>query len=195
MKEYYLKDKKIVSLNSLLSNFKEEDVKNLLKTFHNPLNQDVEDFIHNKSIDFEKRGISRTFLFIDNDDNNKPKILAFFSLALEVLHLQGIKSKNRRKKLAKGFDDKEYIPVFLIAQLGKSYNVKKGEGKLILETSIIFVKRVSDYVGGKYVFLDVIKKDDNSHQKLLKFYFSYGFTELMEIKIDQETLIRLVLKL
>ncbi|WP_456466156.1 hypothetical protein [Persephonella sp.] len=191
MKEYSLKNKDIIPLRLLLSKFKEKDIENLLKTFHNPLNQDVEDFLHNKSIDFEKRGISRTFIFLDN---NKPKVLAFFSLALEVLHLQDIKSKNKRKKLAKGFDNKEYIPVFLIAQLGKSHDVKKGEGKIILETSIIFVKRASDYVGGKYVFLDIIKKDDDSHQKLLEFYLNYGFTELMEIKTEEETLIRLVLK-
>ena len=194
MKEHSLKDKNIIPLELLLSNFKEEDVKNLLKTFHNSLNQDVEDFLHNKAIDFEKRGISRTFLFVATDNNDKPKVLAFFSLALEVLHLQGI-SKSKRKKLAKGFDNKDYIPVFLIAQLGKSYDVRKGDGKIILETSIMFVKRASNYVGGKYVFLDVIKKDDNSHQKLLKFYFNYGFKELMEIKTQQETLIRLVLKL
>lgn len=191
MKEYSLKNKDIVPLRLLLSNFEERDIKNLLKTFYNPLNQDIEDFLYNKSIDFEKRGISRTFLFLDND---KPKVLAFFSLAMGILHIQNVKSKNQKKKLAKGFNNKEYIPVFLIAQLAKSYDVKKGEGKQILETAVIFVKRASNYIGGKYLFLDVIRKDDGSHQKLLKFYLDYGFVELMEIETSKETLIRLVLK-
>jgi len=191
VKEFSLKDKPIVPLKLLLSKFEEETVKNILKTFSNPLNQDVEDFIHNKSIDFEKRCISRTFLFFENDS---PKVLAFFSLAMEVLHLQGIKSKNQKKKISKGFNNKEYMPVFLIAQLGKSDDVKKGEGKLILDTSILFVKKASEYIGGKYVFLDVIKREDNSHMKLLEFYISYGFNKLMKIETEKESLIRLFLK-
>ncbi len=192
MKEYTLRNKNIIPLSKLLFEFDEALIQELLNTFNNPLNEDVNHFIHHEAIDFEKRGISRTFLFIPNDEY---KVLAFFSLAMEILHLEKIKSKNKRKKLAKGFRNKEFIPIFLIAQLGKSKDVKKGEGKIILDNALYFIKKASSYIGGKYVSLDIIKKDDNSHEKLLKFYKNYGFEELFEIKTSTSNLIRLVSKI
>jgi len=43
---------------------------------------DVESFLKNKAIDFEKRDRSRTYLLVDDDNNN---LLGYFTLSLKAL--------------------------------------------------------------------------------------------------------------
>jgi hypothetical protein len=72
--------------------------------------------------------------------------------------------------------------------------VRKGEGEIILRYA--FIKEASNYVGGKYVILDIVKKIIHIFKLyILNFYKKYGFKELLEIKTQKETLIRLISKI
>lgn len=58
-------------------------VKKLLKTFHCAKNPDLQDFLHNKAITFDKNLRSRSYLYIDNDKKNA--IVGYFTVAINYL--------------------------------------------------------------------------------------------------------------
>lgn len=98
-------------------------VKKLLETFPCSKNRDLQDFLHNKALTFEKHLRSRTYLYVDNDTK---AVAAYFTIAISTLHTEGISSDII--KMLDGYqDDTKSIPCFLIGQLGKSdqYETKK----------------------------------------------------------------------
>ena len=58
-------------------------------------NPDVEYFIKNKALDYEKRCFCRTFLLIDKDSN----IAGYFTLSLKTLAFQDYVSNNKKKAI------------------------------------------------------------------------------------------------
>ena len=60
---------------------------------------DIENFLKSRAIQFEKLGKSRTF-FIYDEDQDELQILAYFTLAIQVLKIpEGMLSGNKVKKL------------------------------------------------------------------------------------------------
>ena len=51
-----------VNIQDILKAVGEEKVQSLLSDFSSPLNEEVEDFVHNKSIEFAKKKLSITYL-------------------------------------------------------------------------------------------------------------------------------------
>jgi hypothetical protein len=91
-------------------------IKKLLQTFKCNQNSDLQDFLHNKALVFEKNLRSRTYLYIDNNTKN---VVAYFTIAINTLYTDNISSEVI--KLLDGYrDDTKSIPCFLIGQLGKS---------------------------------------------------------------------------
>jgi hypothetical protein len=91
-------------------------IKKLLQTFKCIKNIDLQDFLHNKALVFEKNLRSRTYLYIDNNTKN---VVAYFTIAINTLYTDNISSEVI--KLLDGYkNDTKSIPCFLIAQLGKS---------------------------------------------------------------------------
>ena len=89
-----------LSINDLLKYDTEEYVKeNILNTFSSRKNNNVEDFLHNKAIFFEKSSISTTHLIFDNNDT----LLGYFSVANKSLILPNERFENlsnsKQKKL------------------------------------------------------------------------------------------------
>ena len=115
-KNYY-KSLDFISLSSLLELKDEATIKNLLSTFSCTINNDLEKFLHENSIDLEKRKISRTYLYFNQD----LEIAAYFTLSLKILNTNGI-SKTLIQKLDGVRKDRENIPCYLIGQLGKNSN-------------------------------------------------------------------------
>ena len=65
----YIENVKIVSLQDLLDELKDRKHvrENILKNFKNKYNKDIEDFLHNKAIEFEKAGLSSTHLVFNEN--------------------------------------------------------------------------------------------------------------------------------
>ena len=61
--------------------------KKLLKTFQCSRNIDLQDFLYNKAITFEKHFRARTYLYISNDTQ---EVAAYFTIAISVLFTDGI---------------------------------------------------------------------------------------------------------
>jgi hypothetical protein len=133
------------------------EVRKLLQTFSCSRNTDLQDFLHNKALTFEKHLRSRTYLYIDNETK---EVSAYFTISITTLHTDGI-SREVIKILDGYQEDTKSIPCFLIGQLGKSdhYRYKK-IGEFILEDSIEIIDSLHDAVGGRFILLDAINVEE-----------------------------------
>ena len=67
----------LITLAELLRKEGEEQILAMLGQFKCSKNADLQDFLHNKAVDYERKDRSRTFLLVANG-----RVKAFFSLAL-----------------------------------------------------------------------------------------------------------------
>ncbi len=144
----------LYQLSELLSQMPStRKVKELLQTFSCSRNEDLQNFLHNKAITFEKHLRSRTYLYIDNTTK---KVSGYFTISISTLHTDGISSEVI--KMLDGYQENtKSIPCFLIGQLGKSdYYKDKKIGEYILEDSISTIDDLHYAVGGRFILLDAI---------------------------------------
>jgi len=128
-------------------------IKKLLQSFKCNQNIDLQDFLYNKALVFEKNLRSRTYLYIDNNTKN---IVAYFTIAINTLYTDNISSEVI--KLLDGYrDDTKSIPCFLIEQLGKSDLYKDIKiGQFIIEDAIEIIDNSQMSLGGRFILLDSI---------------------------------------
>ena len=152
-----------------------------LSKFSCGLNQEIENFIRNKAIDFAKRSLSITYLVTDLDDG---QILGYFALTHKsIVFNDADLSNTARKKLARysRLDSKtgNYMAsAFLLAQFGKNYAVDGGsriKGSELMQLALSVLLTVRRQIGGGIVYLDC----ENS-SKLISFYENEGFKKFDE---------------
>ncbi len=159
-------------------------VQKAFSSFSCTRNQDVENFLKENSIRFEKSDITRTYLIIDQDrfeDNKTINIVAYFSLALKILIIPELLS-NRKTKKIDGFskDAKEAI-VYLIGQLGKNDNYSDDiSGSEILNRAINIITDIQNSIGGRVVLVEC---EDNKN--LIDFYNKNDFEILPEYRENE----------
>jgi len=152
-------------------------IKKLLETFECSKNQDLQDFLHNKALTFEKHLRSRTYLYIENSSKN---VIAYFTIAVTTLHTSNI-SKEVIQLLDGYRDDIDTIPCFLIGQLGKSSNYESLKiGEFILNDTINIIDKSQKSLGGRFILLDAI-----NNQKVLSFYEKNAFFSIEEDKQNE----------
>jgi hypothetical protein len=158
-------------------------VKKFLGTFACSRNPDLQDFLHNNALIFEKHLRSRTYLYVDNDTK---EVAAYFTIAISTLHTEGI-SKEVVKLLDGYKDDTKTIPCFLIGQLGKSDRyVKKKIGVYMLEDAIEIIDAAHAALGGRFILLDAI-----NNAKVIAFYEENSFFRVEnDSKSESLTMIR-----
>lgn len=165
----------------------EDRVKSILSSFSCPLNRDVELFIRTKSIEFDKQGISRTYIVLTSYQK-APVIVGYFTIALKTVQIaKNILSSRNRKRIRKfatyNKDTDTYtIASLLIGQLGKNFT--NGYDKLISGDELITLalEKVSDVHllgGGKIVYLEC-----EDQEKLLRFYRGHGFVPFGKRPLD-----------
>lgn len=142
-------------------------VKRLLETFNCTRNTDLQNFLHNKAVTFEKNLRSRSYLYIDNDTQ---EVAAYFTITISTLHTDGISSEVI--ELLDGYkDDIASIPCFLIGQLGKSDKFEPRKiGEYILDDAIEIIDQSQNTLGGRFILLDAINKE-----QVIKFYENNAF--------------------
>lgn len=166
----------IVNLLDLLESYDEEAVKKFLLNYRCPINNDVEEFLHHKAINFTKQRISITFL-VCSTINKYVQILGYFSLANKVFSIS-CKDVSRTlfKKISKYslFDSENntyFTSIPLIAQLGKNFACNEPiSGANLLSIACNKVNNIQNELGGKCVYLESMEND-----KLIDFYSTYGF--------------------
>lgn len=191
---------KKISLQSLLKQIKDtEKIKeNVLNTFNGRGESEVSDFLHNKSIDYEQRSLSSTYLIY----NDRSQLVGYFTISNKGL----IISKESYEKLLKKQQKKwsfngrklengDYIVnSFLLGQLGKNFNKNileedKIKGVELLTIAYKLLIKIKNLINVKYLWIEC---EDN--KKLLDFYSNFGF-KLIENYVSNNGLKVMILKL
>jgi hypothetical protein len=178
-----------VLLKEMIKEVGEDRVKSILSGFLCPINKDVEGFLKQKAIEFDKQGISSTHL-IFTSFKSEPVLIGYFALANKCIDVPIKKlSSNMRKRMARfgpRHNDNTLIQIALplIAQLGKNY--AEGYNKLIsgdelLKIAIEQIQEVQRILSGKFTYLEC-----EDTPKLKEFYSSNGFVEFSERPLDEE---------
>lgn len=141
---------------------------------------DIKHFLIKNAVEFEKYN-SRTFLVFDKING---KLKGYFTLTLKALNIKDI-SNRFKKRILKTFTSTEYLPAYLIAQVGRDINnSKKGFGKVLIETAITIINQVKKVVAGRIIYLDC--KDE-----LKTYYANLGFKLLQPNPKKPEELVQL----
>ena len=148
-------------LADFLATHSTSQVKKILNTFSCARNADVEDFLHNKAITFEKYLRSRTYIYIHNKSK---RIEAHFSIGITYLLTKDI-DRDMIKFLDGYTDESVAIPCYLVGQLGKSDECKAKIGNFLLDETITIIDNAQNTLSGRFVLVDSL--NDIS---IIKFY-------------------------
>jgi len=165
-------------------------VREVLSLFFCTKNSDVETFLRDKAITFEKASRARTYLILDEEalTDGKIDIIAYFTVSMKALNLREGISKNVRKHLD-GLGNKQgsTFVVYLIGQLGKNDNYRSEiDGKELIAMAIATIKEAYDVVGGRYILVEC-----EPVPGLKKLYEDNDFTFLQE-SLENDSLIQFI---
>jgi len=181
----------VLALRELLEIRREEDVKSLLLSFetlkvlNSAKEHDVQSFLHLQSIEYEKFGLSRTYLVMSTF-KNKPFIAGYFSISNKPLIIkkksfQKLSNSLKKKLMGVGHKTEQNsyeIKSYLLGQLGRNYsevamkaNLANGDDLLTLSYSKI--KEAHNLVGGRILYLEC-----DNYPKLIEFYTRNGFRQI-----------------
>jgi len=156
----------------------------LIDTFVCTKNEDLETFLHDKAIDFGKRGTSKTHLLI-NDET----IVGYYTLSMKPILTEGI-SREVIKKIDGFSKNRKCIYFYLIGQLGLHDDyIGKGIGEFLLFNAIEMIERSHALIGGRYILVDAY-----ASEPVIDFYERNGFTRLVTQE-DNPTSIKMIYKI
>jgi len=173
----------VFSIPSLLDSVGEETVNDMLQTFSCvsegvQLNEEVEKFIRNSSIEFYKRKMSVTYLV--NDENDR--LAGIFTLTHKAIDIPAEGMSNAQRKRIQRFAqlDQETgmfrASAYLIAQFGKNYAVGNGmsiKGTELMECTMSVLHDAQEMVGGGLVYLECEEENSRAYD----FYIRCDFKE------------------
>lgn len=172
--------------------------------FHCQQDNDIESFLHNKAIEFEKLAKARTYFICDEeqfaDDDfslDKLVIYGYIALALKILSVPQ-ETSNRMRRELDGLSAKIHgivindFPCFLIGQLARNSSVAKNalSGVLLLESAYRIILTAVEAVGGRYILIEC---QDN--EKLLEFYQKNLFIEFARIPDNERPMVQMIRKI
>ena len=183
---------KETNILDLVDLYGEEDCRSILSSFICPLGKDVEDFIHNKAIDFAVQRIAITFLvFLERGE--QLLFVGYYTLANKFVSVShNMLSKTMQKRIAKfaQYDSGSgyyLVSMPLIAQLGRNFVYEKNNtdftGTDLLELACKRVIQVQKIIGGKMTYIECA-----SNPKLYEFYSKQNFVTFGEREKEDDEL-------
>ncbi|WP_144781133.1 hypothetical protein [Macrococcoides caseolyticum] len=187
----------VIALSDLLAVLSESEVQEILNTFRSrdfsgqKEAHEVEDFLINLSIRYDKNDFSKTHLIFSTFKGEKI-LVGYYSIAIKSLDFtkrQASRFPSRLRGSLKNkatFIDKETgnfaITGYLIGQIGKNFDssalsTQSISGIKILELAYQSILDAQRLTGGSYVWLEY-----EDHDKLRELYKKFGFQELVEFK-------------
>ena len=156
-------------LADLLDTHSTNQARKILKTFSCAKNIDVQDFLHNKAITFERNLRACTYLYISNADKS---VIAYLTLGIKALLTDGLSDETI--KFLDGYTSQmPSIPCYLIAQLGKNDSCKHKIGSFLLDDALGFIDKAQGILKGRFVLIDAVNED-----KVIEFYKENSFIAL-----------------
>ncbi|MCU6430257.1 GNAT family acetyltransferase [Lacticaseibacillus paracasei] len=175
----------LVPLSALLNRYHEEEIRRNF-SFFKSINKDVEHFIHETCIQFEKIGLSRTTL-VYVSFKGRQALAGYFAISSKSI---SISKKNwnkmsnnlHRKLMPMGYkDEKEdyLVSSILLGQLGLNFQYHDQKSKILTGDELLSlaygeVVRARDVVGGVVVYVEV-----DNEPRLRDFYTRNGFSQVL----------------
>lgn len=171
----------VVMLGLLLKQYNQDNVAKVLKRFKTGTHgKDVEDFLHNKAIEFEKLSIARTYLVFCG--NNLVGYFSISSKSLDIPAMQWNELNNRtRRNLAGSLNQRKIsadatksLTGILLGQLGRDVNFSHVvPGKDILNLAELVIDDVWHAIGGRFIWLEA-----DQEEMLTAFYERNGYIRI-----------------
>lgn len=169
----------------------EEDIQKLLFSFKTLDSQDstgaddVEYFLHNKAIQFEKMDLARTYLVMSTY-KSKQILVGYFSISNKPLTLPNKQFRKLTKSLQRRLlgmgtraEQSSYvIKGYLLGQLGKNFSQEARlanccTGNDLIQIAYRKVAEAHRIVGGRILYLEC-----ENVAKIIDFYKSNGFNQI-----------------
>lgn len=173
----------LVPLNGVLEKYPEEQVHESLSSFTS-INKDVEFFLHERCIEFEKVSLSRTTLAFSSY-KGESVLAGYFSISSKPLTI----SKKNWHRLSKSVQHKlmpmgykteqeNYaVSSILLGQLGMNFqyhDIRLITGSQLLSLAYKTIKAANEVIGGLVLYVEA---DNEPH--LREFYTSNGFSQIV----------------
>ena len=193
--------KRPLALKKIMNTVEDDRLKNMLSSFSCSYDEDIQNFLCNRAIEFEKLSKSRTYLIIDKEQFKKPgikldelTIYGYISLAVKVFTVPETTSNRQRQQLD-GFSAKEHgkqisdFPCYLIGQLTRNSNVPKESisGAELLNFAYDIIAISVDAVGGRNILVEC-----HNDKKLVQFYLDNEFYKISQMPDETQTMIQMI---
>lgn len=185
----------VIPMGEILNKgYEEKKLKESLKKFSCQREIDLENFLNDKAIPYDKTNFGKTYLCIDKAalDRGEFIVLAYFTIAQKAVDISVLSKKKKRKVLGDypGRDGLNSVPAYLIGQLGRSDNCDKNQldGQQILNECYHAISLAARIVGGNLIILEC------REHMYEKFYKEQGYIKLYN-ELNEENLYTLYKKI
>jgi hypothetical protein len=138
--------------------------------------RDVEIFLKNTAVKYEREGYGRTYLYVDQK-HVSPKIAGFFTVAITATSFLDVSKSKKRKVLHSkpGRDSQDHFGGILIGQVARADGFCSADinGEEMLKDAEFIIEMGREHIGGKIVYLDC-------KEPLIPLYQSNGYDLLMQ---------------
>lgn len=173
----------LVSLSDVLNEYTEEQVRDSLSSFTSP-NKDVEYFLHDRCIQFEKVSVSRTTL-VFTSFRGETVLAGYYAISSKPLTINrknwhNLSKSMQRRLMPMGYkteQDNYAVSSILLGQLGLNFQYRKYgilSGSELLASAYESIKAANAIIGGLVLYVEV---DNEPH--LRQFYTDNGFSQLI----------------
>ena len=193
--------KRSLSLSRMMNTLEDNELKSILSSFSCKYDADIQNFLHNRAIDFEKLLKSRTYLIVSDEQFQNPNIpfneitiYGYISLAVKVFTVPE-ETSNRQRQQLDGFSAKEHgkqishFPCYLIGQLARNSNVptESISGAELLNFAYKIIGEAVKLVAGRNILVEC-----HNNEKLIKFYLDNGFYKISQVPDENQTMIQMI---
>ena len=168
-----------ISLSNLIEEYGERSVKAMLSDFFCKENEEIEDFIRNKAISYEKKGLSKTVLIM----NKRKSILGYYSITTKSFVLDFHLNSSRKKKyFGSSQTHGDIIPSILIGQLGKNDKASESfKGDTLMGCVFRYIADMSVLTPSVVCYVE-----HDGSRKLIDYYQRQGFEYIKREKDEIE---------
>ena len=170
----------IFTLPEVIAILGEDEAQKALSSFSVQKNLDVEKFIRENAIPYQRHHNARTYLFVGDSFH----ICGFFSLSLSCLEVPDEISANMKRKM-RGFgrSSAKTVPCYLLGQLAREDSAPHDSVSLqsVLDIVLGYLDTIQEAIGGRFLRIDC-------EDKLIHLYEAYGFKKVYrddELELNQ----------
>ena len=195
-----------IALSSLIKMTGEDNelLRQILSSFSCEQDEDIENFLHNRAVEFEELSKARTYLICDEEQISEEefcldqlKIYGYVAIALKILSVPEEWSNRKRKELD-GLSAKLHgepikdFSCYLIGQLSRNSKVPHDSisGSDLLQISYDVIAAAVDAVGGRYMMIEC-----REEKKLVDFYLANGFEEIQRSSDGNHIMVQMIRKI